>query len=1107
MYGTAWKRSALRPVLATLAVLALVLAMIGLSAPARAAGGTTYEAESAALSGGAVVETDHAGYTGTGFVGGYTDADKGVAATKFAVTAAGAGSYTTSLRYANGNGSAKTLSLYVNGSKVRQITLAATANWDSWATETETVTLANGAQTIAYQFDSTDTANVNLDNIVLTSVTTPTGGPEAENAVLSGGAVVQSDHTGYTGTGFVGGYTDANKGTASTKFTVSSSIAGTAPATLRYSNGAGVQQSLSIYVNGTKALQTLLPATADWNSWATKTETLTLNAGSNTVDYRFDTTDTGNVNLDSLTMGTTTAPVPTATATGNITNGIAGKCMEVLGSNSANGTIVDIADCSSAAGQQFSTYSDGTLRVLGKCVDASGGGTANKTLLLLWDCGTSAANQVFQPYSSGYRNPVSGRCIDDPGLNTTNGTQLELYDCNGGTNQQWSLPAPLATGGSGLTVQAESTFLSGGPVVATSLAGAVGGSYVTGFGNTGSRLIATVNAASTAAQSVQVRYSATSASTVHVYVNGLVQHQLSLPSTGSGSTWATVTDTLTLRTGLNTITFQTDSGDGAGSLSIDQVVVANGTALATRGATLPYQEVEAESGTTNATVIAASRAYNTIASESSGRRAVQLSSTGQYVQFTLSKPANSVVIRYVIPDTSNGSNYTASLGLYIGGTRTSVTLTNKYSWTYGSYPFNNDPTQGNQHHFYDEVRVQTANMAAGTVVKLQKDASDTAGYYVIDLVDFEQVDAAYAMPANFVSITSYGATANDGSDDTTAINNAVAAAKSAGKGVWIPSGQFEITSNINFSGVTLRGAGPWYSVVHGNGGKGGLFVTGSNTGIFDLSVSGDSVVRNDCCDAAGIEGNFGTGSMVQNVWMEHNKVGMWVDTGTNGLYVGGVRIRDTWADGINIHGGSTNVLFTQSNVRGTGDDAMAMDSEGGTDSYDALSFDTTQDPVLANNAAVYGGGNMRIENNVLADTVAAGGGVNVSTAFGNPFNGPVSVQHNTLLRTGSREPNLGTNYGGIWVFAKQTNITTPVTVNDNSIQDSTYSGIVLDYNMTISGIVFSNIQIVTTGLYGIEVVSAGSGTFSNVTVSGAPSGGLSLSGGFVITRGSGDTGW
>ena len=39
---------------------------------------------------------------------------------------------------------------------------------------------------------------------------------EAENAALSGGAVVATDHTGYTGTGFVGGFVDNNKGAAKT---------------------------------------------------------------------------------------------------------------------------------------------------------------------------------------------------------------------------------------------------------------------------------------------------------------------------------------------------------------------------------------------------------------------------------------------------------------------------------------------------------------------------------------------------------------------------------------------------------------------------------------------------------------------------------------------------------------------------------------------------------------------------------------------------------------------------------------------------------------------------------------------------------------------------
>ena len=662
-----------------------------------------------------------------------------------------------------------------------------------------------------------------------------------------------------------------------------------------------------------------------------------------------------------------------------------------------------------------------------------------------------------------------------------------------------------------MRVESEASFSSGGPATVT--ASGASGSAVSGYGNVGARTILTVNAAGNGAQTVQLRYAAGTASRLHVYVNGLPVHTISLAATGSGTTWATASDTLDLRTGLNTVTYQNDSGDTAGTVSTDYVQLPSGAALAARGATLPYEEQEAESGSTNATVIGPSRTFSTQEAEASGRRAVKLTSNGQYVQFTLARPANSIVVRYSIPDTANGSNYTPTLGMYVNGTRArSITLTNRYSWFYGPYEFGNDPTtasaSGPARHFYDEVHTLTGTMAAGTKVKLQKDAGDTAGYYLVDVVDFEQVDAAYTIPSGFLDLTSYGAVANDGADDTGALRSAISAAQSQGKGVWVPTGQFEINDHVNIAGVTIRGAGPWYSTIHGGAScLGGLFATGSRVGIFDLRVDGDNTLRNNAVCHTAIEGNFGTGSQIQNVWSEHAKVGMWIDTGTNGLSIVGARLRDTMADGINIHGGAAGVLFTQSTVRGTGDDAMAMDSEGGTDANDAVTFDTAQAPTLANNAAVYGGGNMRIEDNILSDTVSAGGGVNVSTAFGNPFNGPVSVARNNLIRTGSREPNLDSNYGGIWIFAKGSDITTPVTVRDMLVQDSTYAGILLNYNRTISGISFTNVAITTTGTYGIEVISAGSGTFTGVSVTGAPAGGLSLTGGFTLNRGPGDSGF
>jgi lysophospholipase L1-like esterase len=127
-----------------------------------------------------------------------------------------------------------------------------------------------------------------------------------------------------------------------------------------------------------------------------------------------------------------------------VRSGVAGKCLDVNGGNSANGTAVQIWSCNGAEAQQWSARSDGTLRALGKCLDATGGGTANGTKIAIWDC-NGGSNQQWQAYNGGYRNPVSGRCLDDPGASATDGTQLVLWDCNGQANQQWTaLPVSSA---------------------------------------------------------------------------------------------------------------------------------------------------------------------------------------------------------------------------------------------------------------------------------------------------------------------------------------------------------------------------------------------------------------------------------------------------------------------------------------------------------------------------------------------------------------------------------------------------------------------------------------------------------------------------------------
>ncbi len=173
-----------------------------------------YELEDGQLTGGAQFDTEHAGYTGTGFVSGFGTVGASV---KIDVDAAKAGDYRMALRYANGPNpfdGPKKITLVVNGTS-RQITLPPTGTWPNYQHHVDTVALDAGENTIELKHAAGDDGHVNLDSLRLA----PAGVTryEAEAATLAGGANVQTEHVGYSGTGYVGGY--ENPG-ASTTFEV-----------------------------------------------------------------------------------------------------------------------------------------------------------------------------------------------------------------------------------------------------------------------------------------------------------------------------------------------------------------------------------------------------------------------------------------------------------------------------------------------------------------------------------------------------------------------------------------------------------------------------------------------------------------------------------------------------------------------------------------------------------------------------------------------------------------------------------------------------------------------------------------------------------------------
>jgi beta-glucanase (GH16 family) len=127
----------------------------------------------------------------------------------------------------------------------------------------------------------------------------------------------------------------------------------------------------------------------------------------------------------------------TGGGSGQIT-GLGGKCVDVAGASTANGTPVQLYDCNGTGAQQWTVGSDGTIRALGKCMDVAAAGTADGTKVQLYDCnGTNA--QKWTRGGSQFVNTGSGKCLDATGGSTANGTRLQIWTCTGTANQQWTL--------------------------------------------------------------------------------------------------------------------------------------------------------------------------------------------------------------------------------------------------------------------------------------------------------------------------------------------------------------------------------------------------------------------------------------------------------------------------------------------------------------------------------------------------------------------------------------------------------------------------------------------------------------------------------------------
>ncbi|MET7402081.1 RICIN domain-containing protein [Dactylosporangium sp. NPDC005572] len=202
------------------------------------------------------------------------------------------------------------------------------------------------------------------------------------------------------------------------------------------SNNTAVQNVAWRNTDGSKALIAHNPGTGAQSirvNWSGQSFVYTLPA-------RTTATFTWQNNVSNPTPTATTSQPPTG-GTGQIT-GIGGKCADVAGAATANGTAVQLYTCNGTAAQQWTRASDGTLRALGKCLDISGPSSADGTVTHLWDCHTGSSQKwTYNASTQQLVNQYSGKCLDATGNSSADGTRLQIWTCTTGANQKWNVPA------------------------------------------------------------------------------------------------------------------------------------------------------------------------------------------------------------------------------------------------------------------------------------------------------------------------------------------------------------------------------------------------------------------------------------------------------------------------------------------------------------------------------------------------------------------------------------------------------------------------------------------------------------------------------------------
>jgi hypothetical protein len=397
-------------------------------------------------------------------------------------------------------------------------------------------------------------------------------------------------------------------------------------------------------------------------------------------------------------------------------------------------------------------------------------------------------------------------------------------------------------------------------------------------------------------------------------------------------------------------------------------------------------EAEPQKCSTDGAILESTYDQRNIQSEASNQSAVQLVAKGSYVEWTNDRAADGMTIRFSLPDDSAGKGSTGNFVLYVDGDSVlTITLSSYWAWQYilksgNKYPDNipNVNTKFPRMRF-DEMHYKLdKDIPQSSTFRLVK-ADDNTTPYTIDFVELEKIPEALifdSIPdANKVLYTP--------------ANGKLPAfiSQNTGKTIFLPEGKYEVDSRIeiNGDGTKIIGAGMWRTEIYftassddkGTFNKRGIESSNSNITLqgFYLNTINNKRYYNNVDSygvGKGVMGSFGSNSTIKNLWIEHFECGGWIEAANN-LNIQHCRLRNNYADGMNLAYGCKNSVVEHCSFRNNGDDDMASWSRGdGLCENIVFRYCSSENNWRASGLGFFGGKQNKAYNIVITDPMEAG---------------------------------------------------------------------------------------------------------------------------------------